>query len=195
VADADGPGEPRDELPAIWWWAPLLGVVSLIAGVVMLVRPDESLETLAVVAGVLVLLDSAYELATSLRRSTEARGFSALIGVLGIVAGILLVRHPVETVTAIGLILGIWLTGAGSLHLAGAITQRDSRWEALLGGVQMVAGVVILSSPGIGLATLGLLAGIAFLLNGVVLIGMGTVVRRSGLLARDRRVHAGSAPR
>jgi uncharacterized membrane protein HdeD (DUF308 family) len=163
--------------PALWWASPLLGVLSIAAGVVILARPHNSLATLAVVAGVFMLFDSVYEVAMSLRRDTEARGFSAIIGVLGIVAGILLIRHPVVTVTAIALILGIWLTAIGAVRLVSAVVGDRRVPDVVLGLVQIVAGIVIVGSPDIGIATLAVLAGISFLLNGVVLIGSGWLAR------------------
>jgi len=180
VDAALAPAGVHDRVPgAVRWATGLLGVLSLVAGVLLLLRPDDSLETLAVVSGIFMVLDSAFELGGSLRRDHEARGLAAVIGVLGIIAGILLIRHPIESVTAIALIIGIWLTGAGSLRLARAITGGRRATAIALGVVEMVAGLVLVASPGIGLKTLALLAGLSFLLNGLVLLAESFLLGRA----------------
>jgi uncharacterized membrane protein HdeD (DUF308 family) len=50
--------------------------------------------------------------------------------------------------------------------------------------VELLAGIVIVSDPNIGFATLALLAGIAFIVNGMGMFGVGwsmrTVRREAG---------------
>ena len=99
---------------AAWWMLLLVGALSLAAGLIVLAKPSHSLTTLAVVFGVFVLLDSIYELVTSLFAERGAVG--ALLGVLGIVIGILLIRHPVHGVLAVGLLVGIWFVAAGVIR-------------------------------------------------------------------------------
>jgi uncharacterized membrane protein HdeD (DUF308 family) len=43
----------------------------------------------------------------------------------------------------------------------------------VVAAVEIIAGIVIVSSPDIGFATLAVLAGIAFILNGIGLLGLG----------------------
>jgi uncharacterized membrane protein HdeD (DUF308 family) len=47
----------------------------------------------------------------------------------------------------------------------------------VLAAVQVIAGIVIVASPGIGFATLSLLAGLAFIANGLALIGLAWATR------------------
>src|SRR3954451_14129408 len=169
-------------LPAVagtWWAEPLLGILSVIAGVVILAQPGDTLETLMVISGIFVVLDSLFELATAVGGDTESRSLSALLGVLGIIAGILLIRHPAETVSAMTLIVGIRLVAIGGVRLASAIAQRRQPWSAVLGAVQLIAGIVVVANPTVGLATLALLIGLSFIVNGIVLIALGVVLRRA----------------
>ena len=96
-----------------WWLVLLVGVLSVVAGVIILLKPSESLATLAVIAGIFFLLDGILELADSLVRSTPNRGLVALIGVLSAIAGVLLIRHPIGGVAAVALLIGIWLIAVG----------------------------------------------------------------------------------
>ncbi len=159
------------ELTWAWWLLLALGALSVIAGVIVLVKPSNSLATLAVITGIFVLIDSIAELAIAL--FGERSGVAALLGVLGIVVGILLIRHPTKAVTAIAILIGIWLVALGVIRLVTALTLRRGAWNIAAAVIEIVAGIVIVSSPHIGYATLALLVGIAFILNGLALLTLG----------------------
>ena len=55
-------------------------------------------------------------------------------------------------------------------------TKRGA-WALAVAALQIVVGIILVASPHIGLATLALLIGIAFILNGIALVGLGTVIR------------------
>lgn len=162
------------ELTWGWWLLLLVGLLSVVAGVIILFKPSDSLETLAVIAGIFLLVDGLVELADSLMRSTRNRGLVALTGVLSAIVGVLLIRHPIRGVAAIALLIGIWLIAVGVIRLATAIDDYENRgWHALAGAVELIAGIVIVASPDIGFATLALLVGLAFLVNGIAMAVLG----------------------
>jgi uncharacterized membrane protein HdeD (DUF308 family) len=77
-----------------WWLFVIMGGVSLIAGAILVAKPGDSLATLAVIVGIFLLLDGIVELAVSFARSAGDRALAAIIGVLGIIGGLLLIRLP-----------------------------------------------------------------------------------------------------
>jgi uncharacterized membrane protein (UPF0136 family) len=81
-----------------WWLFLIIGMLSVVAGVIILFRPGESLSTLAVIAGIFLLLDGILALADSLLHNTRNHGLVALLGVLSAIVGVLLIRHPSESV-------------------------------------------------------------------------------------------------
>lgn len=153
-----------------WWMWALLGALSVVAGIVILLRPSHSLATLAVVAGIFMLLESVVEVATTFRRRAEDRAASGLIAVLGVIVGVLLVRHPIPGLTGIALLIGIWLLAIGAVGLAWAVASEAGTTALVVAAVQTIAGIVIVAIPGMAFATLALLAGIAFVLNGLALL-------------------------
>jgi uncharacterized membrane protein HdeD (DUF308 family) len=161
-----------------WWLIVLVGVLSILAGVIVLAEPGNSLATLAVIAGIYLLLDGILELIASFMRSTENRGLMALLGVLTAVIGVLLIRHPISGVTAVALLIGIWLIAMGVIRFVTAFAEFQHRsWHALAGALELIAGTVIVANPNIGYATLAVLVGIGFLLNGIGLITLGWGIR------------------
>ena len=89
-----------------WWLLLIVGVLSMAAGVIILLKPSNSLATLAVIAGIFLLLDGILELASSFMHSTRNRGSAALLGVLSAIVGVLLIRHPISGVAAVALLIG-----------------------------------------------------------------------------------------
>jgi uncharacterized membrane protein HdeD (DUF308 family) len=161
-----------------WWLFVLVGVLSVVAGVIILFKPSSSLATLAVIAGIFLLVDGIIELIAAFMRRTENRGLVALVGVLTAVIGVLLIRHPISGVTAVALLIGIWLIAMGVIRLVTAFDEPQHRvWHALAGALELIAGIVIVANPNIGYATLAILVGIGFILNGFGLMSLGWGLR------------------
>jgi hypothetical protein len=90
---------------------------------------------------VFVLLDSLYELVTSLFAERGAVG--ALLGVLGIVIGILLIRHPVHGVLAVGLLVGPRMSTSRARSSGAADRKRMVAWILIaLVAIWLVAFIV-----------------------------------------------------
>lgn len=167
----------QEQLPdttRFWWVLVGVGVLSVAAGIIVLAKPDDSLATLAVIAGIFVLADGVAELVMSLSQRTANRGLVALLGTLNLIVGVLLIRHPIGGVTAIALFIGIWLIAAGAIRFVAAFESEHRTSRLLVAGVEIVAGIVIVASPNIGFATLALLVGLSFIFNGagMILVGM-----------------------
>jgi uncharacterized membrane protein HdeD (DUF308 family) len=172
-----------------WWILLLIGCLSVIAGVIVLAKPSDSLTVLVIVCGIFIVLSSVLELWTVVTGSRS--GAAVLLGVLGIVIGILLIRHPIGGVTAATLLVGVWFVAIGVIRLLDALTMERGKWALAVAGLQIVAGIVLVASPHIGLATLALLIGIALILNGAALGGFGIAVRALHLGLRSA---SGDAP-
>ncbi len=172
--------EPSDalEISQAWWLLIIVGIASLVAGAILVAKPSNSLATLAVVFGIFLLIDGIVELIESFGHSIENRGLAAVIGILGIVIGIILIRHPTHAVTAIGLLIGIWLVATGAVSLARAIATGSWGLLWLLIAVLKIAvGIAIVADPHIGYATLAVLSGIWLIVNGISAIVLGLGLR------------------
>jgi uncharacterized membrane protein HdeD (DUF308 family) len=162
------------ELTWGWWLLVLVGLLSFVAGLIVLFKPGDSLATLAVIAGIFLLVDGILELASSFMSSTRNRGMVALFGAITAIVGVLLIRHPIGGVAAVALLIGLWLIVIGVIRLATAFDGNDHPgWYAFAGVVELIAGIVIVANPDIGFATLALLVGIGFIVNGVGLAALG----------------------
>jgi uncharacterized membrane protein HdeD (DUF308 family) len=173
--------EPQ-EAARMWWLLGLLGLASVAAGIVLVLRPSNSLQTLAVVFGIFLVLDGIVALLSSLAAHTEHRALAAIIGVLGIVVGIALIRHPLHGVNAIGLLIGLWLVAGGAVRVVRALTMSARPvLQLMLAVLELIVGIVIVSDPHIGYTALAVITGIWLILNGI-----GTAALGFTLHAADR---------
>jgi uncharacterized membrane protein HdeD (DUF308 family) len=174
-----GDGEARQPSWA-WWVILLVGVLSVAAGIILVFKPSNSLTTLAVIFGIFLLIDGIGDLIASLGRAVDDRALAAIVGVLGIVFGILLIRHPSGAITAIGLLIGIWMVAAGIVRLARSLlVSTRPVLGVLVALLEVVVGIVIVSDPHIGYATLAVLIGIWLILSGIGTMGIGVALRRA----------------
>ncbi len=173
-----------------WWLALLIGALSIVAGVIVILKPSNSLSTLAVIVGIFILIDGILEIAGAILGDTESRGLLAVIGTLSVIAGVLLIRHPLGGVRAVALLLGIWLIAAGVVRLISAFAFPGDRiWRIIVALVLGIFGIVIVSAPHIGYATLALITGICFICYGLGMLAVGwsmhTIRRGGATIAAD----------
>lgn len=161
-----------------WWLFVLAGVLSVIAGGILVAKPSHSLATLAVIFGIFILVDGIFELVASFG-AEENRALAAILGLLAIVIGIILIRHPTHAVNAIGLLIGIWLVAAGVLRLVRAIATGFHVLRLVIALLEIAVGVVIVAQPHIGYSTLAIIVGIWLIINGLAMIGLGFVAKAS----------------
>ena len=181
-----------DELREVtwgWWLAVLIGVASVVAGIIVIAKPSDSLSTLAVIFGIFILVDGIIGLVAALSSEVQNRGLLAVLGVISVIAGVLLIRHPLGGVRAVALLVGIWLIAAGLVRFIAAFEAPDHRlWRIVVSLILAIFGVVIVASPHIGYATLAVLTGIGFICYGIGMAALGSVMylaRRSGQLTND----------
>jgi uncharacterized membrane protein HdeD (DUF308 family) len=175
------PRQALRQISGLWWLTVLLGVLGVIAGIIVLARPSKSLELVAVVTGIFVVIDGVVALAAAITNETENRGLAAVFGVVSLIVGILLIRHPTHGVLAIALLFGFWLIAMGAARLVLAFGMPTHRgWRVFVALIELIAGIVIVSSPSIGVATLALLVGLTLIINGAAFAALGVVLRRAG---------------
>ncbi len=164
-----------------WWIAALVGVISIIAGVIVLAKPSNSLDTLAVVSGIFILIDGIAGLIAALGGDTGNRGLVAILGVVSVVIGILLIRHPIAGVTAVALLLGIWLIAAAVVRVVVAFELGTNLVRQLfVAAILAIVGIAIVASPHIRYTTLAVILGIGFIAYGAGMVVLGFAIRIVG---------------
>jgi uncharacterized membrane protein HdeD (DUF308 family) len=171
--------EELHEFAGLWWLVMLFGAAVFCVGAFFVVSPHESLSTFTVIAGIFLLVDGVLAIVGSIFGRGEGRGLLALIGVLSAIAGLVLIKKPFDTLVVMVLILGVWFVVAGVVRFVAAFGEPEGRGANIaIAILDVIAGVVILSWPSIGLATLAVIVGIVLLLRGAVFVAAGWELRR-----------------
>jgi uncharacterized membrane protein HdeD (DUF308 family) len=177
-AIAESKGKPG----AVWWLMVLGGVLSVIAGFLVLVFPGLTLLLLAWFLGFYFLIAGAFELMEAFMGDETAGGrvLMAVLGALSIIVGLLVLREPGQGVLALALLLGVYFVAMGALSIARAASQAEGRGLLIFVAIlDLAIGAIILVQPALGVATLVLLVWIRLLLRGVLLIGGGFQLKRA----------------
>ena len=159
-----------------WWVFLVRGLVAIAFGLVAFFYPVATLYTFILFYAVFSIVDGLFALMSAVRgqEGMGARWWLALIGVLGVVAGIAAYLWPGLTALALLTLIGIWALVYGVVEIVGAIRLRkeiDNEWLLLIHGIlAALFGLIFLVRPGAGaLALIWLIASFA-LASGVVLI-------------------------
>ena len=161
------------------WWVPVgLGVLAILLGGLILSKPGHSLSTLATAVGIYVVIDGTVELALAARRKRLDREASVILGAINVIVGILLIRHPIDTPTTIGLEVGFWLISIAALRAVLAFNRPGERlWLLVQATVNAVFGVILLAGSHMSYSTLAELLGFSFAANGLALVALGIGMR------------------
>src|SRR4051794_21696015 len=169
VVDLDSPAR-------LWYLLLVAGVISVGVGVLVLAYPDPSLSVLCVILGIYLLVGGVLTIVQTVS-DTDRGPTGILLGILALIAGVVVIRHPSQSLVAVALAIGLWFMVAGALDLARAITG-PRRLPALISGIVLIAiAAWILSSPHITVTTLAVLAGIALCVHGLIQIAEAFILR------------------
>jgi Short repeat of unknown function (DUF308) len=150
-----------------WWLFFVLGLVSIVAGVLAIAYPDITLLAVGIFLGVALLFVGAMSIAEAIVGEDESRTLDAIVGVLAVVAGLVCLRRPGESLLALVVVLGIYLVVSGGIGFVRSFsTLEDRALRMALAIIDVILGIVILSIPELSLVTLAILFGISLILRG-----------------------------
>jgi uncharacterized membrane protein HdeD (DUF308 family) len=177
----------------------VIGLVTLALGIVVASNPSGSLNLIAVLLGITLLLTGVFHLIRAFTGDEGHRVWPGIAGLLLIVVGVVLIRHLHVTVALIGLLVGIsWIAeGVSALALG---LSRDSQegqgwqgWWIFFGIVSLIGGIVVAASPVTTVTVLAVLLGIWFIVQGAFMIIAALMLRRAANKPQATRV-PGPAP-
>jgi uncharacterized membrane protein HdeD (DUF308 family) len=104
----------------------VLGVFSLIIGLYAVRHILITLLALALLLGIFWIISGAVELFTALsHRGMQGRGWTATMGILSILAGIVVLVYPGITLLVLAVVLGVWLLVFGAMQIFLAFQIRS----------------------------------------------------------------------
>jgi uncharacterized membrane protein HdeD (DUF308 family) len=178
-------GRPMLHALASRWWVLLLrGIAAIIFGVLAFIWPGITLVTLVLLFGAFALIDGAIALGAAFSGSAKAvpTWWLVLVGVLGIVAGIMMLLWPGMSAILLVLFIGAWAVAHGIFEIIGAIQLRkeiENEWTLILGGIiSVIFGIVVLIAPGAGALALVWWIAIYSIVFGILFVAFSLRLRR-----------------
>ena len=175
-----------------FWWVPLLtGLISIGLGLAVLAS-DWTVKALVVTAGIFMVVRG-LATAFSPHYAAGGRGEHVLAGVIGMVAGIVLIGWPEPTLLVLAVVLGAFLTVSGAFHIISSVARRHAipHWffSVGVGVVELLLGIWVMRRPDVTLDLIITVFGLWAVITGVIYCVLAFEVR-SG----DRALAAGAVP-
>jgi uncharacterized membrane protein HdeD (DUF308 family) len=155
-----------------WWLVLLQGVAAVLIGLLLVTQPGATLFTLVIFLGVYWLVGGIFDLVGIFLDRTNW-GLKLLSGILGIVAGLLVVRNPLWATIALPATL-VWLLAIIGIVVGGVGIYRaltGAGWGAgILGAMSVILGIILVLNPLVSIAVLVYVAGFWAILGGIATI-------------------------
>jgi uncharacterized membrane protein HdeD (DUF308 family) len=157
----------------IWWLFLLQGIAGIILGLMLLTAPGVTLVALVTFLGFYWLIMGILALVRIFVDRSVPWIWSLLIGIVGILAGIFVVRHPLLATltvpTVIVIILGVEGLIMGVLEIIAGF-KGGGIGSFILGVIYLLVGLLLLGSPMAAALAVPLVFGVLLLVQGVALI-------------------------
>ena len=108
------------EIGRNWWLFVVLGLICVVTGILAIVWPDITLLTLGIFAGIYLIMTAIMEIIDAIFGDPGGRALSAMLGVISLIAGLIFLRRPGESLVAIVVVAGIFLVAEGLIRVVRA---------------------------------------------------------------------------
>lgn len=156
-------------------WLLALGVIYAIMGFLIIGMPGAATLALELLIGIVLIIGGIISVAGSFLAGDWKRSlFILLSGILYVVVGVLLLKNPIAGVLTLTLLLAAFLLVEGFFKIVHAFQLKPTPnwvWLLVSGVASVILGVMIWAGfPETSTFILGLLVGIAFLMNGISMV-------------------------
>ena len=164
----------------IWWIFLLQGIAGILLGLMLIAAPGATLVTLVLFLGFYWIVNGVLSLVQAFVDRSVPWIWSLLIGIFGIAAGLLVVRHPVVaalTVPAmIVVVFGVEALVLGVLELIGGFSGGGMA-SYLRAALNLIIGILLLSAPWSAALAVPIVFAVILIAQGVALIAHARRVR------------------
>ncbi|WP_298947175.1 HdeD family acid-resistance protein [uncultured Paracoccus sp.] len=159
----------------------ILGVISILAGVLALANPMAATLAAEQIAGWGFLIVGVMEIFLAFRaEGWGARIWAILVGIAFVLLGIALLGNPLEGIVTLTVLAGILFMATGIFRVVMAFDLRGTSafWLVLLSGLLAILLAVMIfgNFPASVVTLLGVLLAIELISNGVSMIALSSVV-------------------
>ena len=158
---------------SIWWLFLLQGFAGIILGLMLVTQPGATIVALTTFLGFYWLITGLLGLVQVFVDRSTPWIWSLLSGLVGVLAGLFVLRHPLVAAltvpTVIVIILGIQGLAMGVLQIIGGF-KGGGIGPFILGGINVLVGILLLGSPIAAALAVPIVFGVLLLIQGAGLI-------------------------
>ncbi|HET7409762.1 MAG TPA: HdeD family acid-resistance protein [Paracoccaceae bacterium] len=190
MADRTDPLPPTIPAPQVtdalrrnWWLMLILGVLLILGGIAAIVLPVVASLAVTIAVGAALTVAGVFKFAHAFRcGGWRCRGWSLLSAALYVIGGVLLLFNPLAGMISLTILMIALIGADGVLRTVVAFRMRpEAGWGWMLaGGIAgvLLAILMMVMLPWIGLTALGVLAGIALIFEGWGFVAVALASRR-----------------
>jgi uncharacterized membrane protein HdeD (DUF308 family) len=164
------PAASQPQQSSIWWFFLLEGIAGIILGLLLITDPGATMVALVTFLGFYWLIMGILALVRIFVDRSVPWIWSLLIGIVGILAGILVLRHPLLAAltvpTVIVIILGVEGLIMGVLEIIAGFSGGGIG-SFIMGVLYVLVGLLLLGSPIAAALAVPLVFGVLLLVQGV----------------------------
>ncbi len=173
----------RKEHADIWWLFLLQGLSAIVLGIMLLLEPAATMVALVTLLGFYWLITGVLALVQAFVHRSVHWGWSLLTGIVGILAGLLVLRHPLLAAltvpTVFVLILGAQGVILGILEIISGF-RGGGFGPGILGAINLLVGLFLLGRPVTAALAVPIVLGVLLLIQGVAVTIWAFRVRSAG---------------
>ncbi|MDT5051864.1 MAG: hypothetical protein QOF66_230 [Mycobacterium sp.] len=176
---------PPTMLQHLWKSTLLSGILAVILGILALTWPGITIVVAAIFFGAYLLVTGFAQVlfAFSLHVSAGGRVLLFISGAAALILAVLCFRSLAQSILLLAIWIGVGFIFRGVATAVSAIsdpTLPGRWWEIFIGGISLVAGVIMLASPFQSIATLTVVVGIWLIVIGVFEVVSSFGIRKAG---------------
>ncbi|CRZ14467.1 HdeD family acid-resistance protein [Mycolicibacterium neworleansense] len=181
-------------LPHLWKTALVTGILAILLGILVFIRPGAAIFVTAIFFGAYLLITgiSQLVLAFSLRASVGGRVLLFIGGAAALVLAVLCFVNLQNSVDLLAIWIGVGFIFRGVATTMSAIGDPSLPgriWEIIVGIISVIAGIIMFVAPLEGLVALTQVTGII-----LIIVGVFEVISAFGIRSDAKKLKAAFSP-
>ena len=169
-------------LASNWWAAAIRGVSAIVLGILAMVLPHLTLLGLVIIFALYCLVDGVFAIVLAVRgaRKHQRWGWLTFSGVISLAAAGVALLYPFVTILVLVVLFAAWalISGAATITAGAKLSRSHGKWWLIAAGViAVVAGLLMVFLPPIGMLALIYLVAFQCLFAGITWLALAFRLR------------------
>jgi uncharacterized membrane protein HdeD (DUF308 family) len=164
--------DATEDLRRAWWVLLVMGLLSLGFGGLLIFWPGQTLTVVTTIVGLFMIVAGVARFFVGVfDGDREHRLLLVVLGIVGVVIGVIIMRNPESTIRLIVLLTALFWLVSGMVDLFRGLTNArlpDRSLRILFGAMSAIFGVIILVWPDITVGVFAVLTGIYVVFFGIL---------------------------